>query len=60
MMLSSFLLDNLNIKVKIKMYARENSTTMSIELISEHIHETILPTMVKGRHDVIKTSDTYD
>ena len=68
--LPPFLLDNVDIKDKIKKFARENLATLSIKFTSEYIHETILPTMIKDRHDVDrkvkdnnevdKTNDTYN
>ena len=58
--LPPFLLDNLDIKDKIKKYARENLGILSIEFMSEYLHDIILPAMIKDRHGVEKTDDTYN
>ena len=45
--LTPFLLDNLDIKDKIKKYARDNLATISIKYMSEYIHESRLLAMIK-------------
>ena len=47
--LPPFLLDNLDVVEKLKDYARTNLTMLSIKLMSEYIHDTIIPTIVKHK-----------
>ena len=37
--------------MKIKQWGKENLTTLSIETMSEYLHETILPAFVKETND---------
>ena len=37
--------------MKIKQWGKENLTTLSIESMSEYIHKTILPALVKETND---------
>ena len=46
--------------MKVRAYARENLVTLSVEFIMENFHNIILPKMVKDKHAIGKSSESYD
>ena len=50
--LPPFLQQNKDIATSIQQYAREHLHELSVELIAEYIHSTVLPKMVEEANDV--------
>ena len=47
--LPPFLQENKDVSIKIQQYARENLHQLSVELIMQYLHETVLPNMVEQK-----------
>ena len=57
--LPPFLQDNIDSVQKMKDCARSNLNELSIEMMSEFIHNKVIPAIVKDKYNVKKNSDTY-
>ncbi len=58
--LPQFLEQNKDICLSIKQYARENLHKLSIEFLSEYLHDVILPKMVKESYALEPNSEGYE
>ena len=58
--LPPFLQENKDISIKIQQYARENLQQLSVELIMEYMHETILPQMICQLTGAVPGDEQYD
>ena len=59
-LLPQFLDENKDICNSIQQYARENLNKLSIEFMSEYLHDVILPKMIKEEYGLEPTDETYE
>ena len=59
-LLPQFLDENKDICTSIQQYARENLNKLSIEFMSEYIHDVILPKMIKEEYRLEPTDESYE
>jgi hypothetical protein len=59
-LLPQFLDENKDICTSIQQYACENLNKLSIEFMSEHIHDVILPKMIKEEYRLEPTDESYE
>jgi hypothetical protein len=57
--LPPFLQENKDVSLKIQAYARENLHELSIELMMEYLHNTIIPNLVKQSTGVGPEEEAY-
>ena len=58
--LPPFLSNNPDVCSKVRKYAHENLVTLSVELISEYLHDVILPKMVMDKYGISEKDETYE
>ncbi len=58
--LPPFLQENKDISIKIQQYTRENLQQLSVELIMEYVHETILPKLICQLTGAVSGDEQYD
>jgi len=54
-----FLQQNQDVIVAIKQYLREHLHELSVELLCEYIHETVLPKMIRESTGAVPTNEVY-
>ncbi len=59
-LLPQFLDENKDICSSIQQYARENLNKLSIEFMSEYLHDVILPKMIKEEYGLEPMDETYE
>ncbi len=59
-LLPQFLDENKDICTSIQQYACENLNKLSIEFMSEYIHDVILPKMIKEEYRLEPTNESYE
>jgi hypothetical protein len=57
--LPPFLERNKKLCISIKIYVRENLAVLSSEMLCQHLHNTLLPVMIKEETGIEKGSDGY-
>ncbi len=57
--LPSFLQENKDVSLKIQAYARENVRELSVKLMMEYLHNTIIPNLVKQSTGVGPEEEAY-